>query len=193
MVWSSAVSGYLGSKGSSKAAKQLAQAINTATAEQKRQFNITDEQLAPYRDVGPNALAAYQGLATPEGQFDYLQSHPLYEYLNKQAADRATDSMIAGGKSFSGQGAKTVQAGLYDLSEGLVNNALNRYGGLIDTGLGATTQTAGLRQNLANSLSNLTLQGGNAAAAGTVGKYNAYADSINQLAKLGGTFLTGGI
>lgn len=199
MSWSTAlqaggsiVSGAFGSGSAKKSARKLAKAIDRATEESRRQFNITDEQFSPYRDVGPNALASYENLSSPEGQLEYLDNHPLYAHLNKQVIDSTTDRMIAGGKSYSGQGMKTVQSGLYDLSEGLINNALNRYGTLVDTGLNATARTAGLRQNLSNNLSNLALQKGNAEAAGIVGSSNAWTDTINQLSKLAGGFNWGG-
>lgn len=195
MVWGAvigaagAIGGSLLSGGSSKkAAKYQLQGTREGIAEQRRQFDITDKQLAPFRTTGTNALQDYEYLASPEGQFQYLQDHPLYAYLNKQAADRATDRMIAGGKSYSGQGLQAAQQGMYDLSEGLITNALNRYGGLVDTGLTAATRGAAFREGLANNVTNLLGQGANARAAGVIGANNAYATGINELAKMAGEY-----
>lgn len=199
MVWGAVIGGaaaiagtvgssLLGANSAKKAAKYQLQATREGIAEQRRQFDITDQQLAPYRNVGPNALAAYEGLTDPTAQMEYLQNHPLYEYLNKRAADRATDRMIAGGKSYSGQGLQAAQQGMYDLSEGLITNALNRYGGLVDTGLTAATRGAAFREGLANNVTNLLGQGANARAAGVIGANNAYATGINELAKMAGAY-----
>jgi|11BtaG_2_1085332.scaffolds.fasta_scaffold46706_3 hypothetical protein len=193
MVWASAIQvggsllgGALGSRSAKKSARKLSESINRATEESKRQFGITDKQFSPYRDVGSNALSGYQSLSDPQSQLSYLEDHPLYSHLNKQVLDSTRDRMIAGGKSYSGQGAKTVQSGLYDLSEGLINNAFNRYGNLVDMGLNATARTEGARQALSNNLSNLALQQGNVGAAGVMGSSNAWGNSVNQLSKLAG-------
>lgn len=195
MVWgavigagASLLSGAISARAAGKGADAQARAAEGNIREQQRQFNIIDSQLAPFRTTGTNALQDYASLVSPEGQFQYLQDHPLYDYLNKQAADRATDRMIAGGKSYSGQGLQTAQEGMYNLSEGLITNALNRYGGLVDTGLTAATRGAAFRQDSTNAINNFRSQSANARAAGGIAQANAWGTTINELAQLAGDY-----
>jgi hypothetical protein len=47
---SALVSGYMGSKAAKEAAGQTRAGIDAATAEQRRQYDVTREDYAPYRE-----------------------------------------------------------------------------------------------------------------------------------------------
>lgn len=53
-------SGLLGASGAKKAAKAQSDASEAQIAEQRRQFDITQKQFAPYRESGERGLAEYE-------------------------------------------------------------------------------------------------------------------------------------
>lgn len=56
IIGGSLISGAMGSRAASKGAKAQSDASNRSIAEQRRQFDITNQQAAPYRGVGQSAL-----------------------------------------------------------------------------------------------------------------------------------------
>ena len=60
IIGGSLASGLLGKSASDKARKSSDRAAAASLAEQKRQFDLGRNDLAPYRDAGTNALGAYQ-------------------------------------------------------------------------------------------------------------------------------------
>lgn len=76
------LSGYLGSEASKDAARQTAGASDRATAEQRRQFDITQEMYAPYREAGTRALSRLEDYGPSqirEGQYIPRSEIPAYE------------------------------------------------------------------------------------------------------------------
>lgn len=70
-VGGSIVAGKAAGKGAKKAAETTAAAADAATAEQRRQFDIAQEQLAPFRDIGEESLFMLSdllGLEAPTGE-----------------------------------------------------------------------------------------------------------------------------
>lgn len=96
IVGGSLAGAYIGGQASKSAARTSQQAADTATAEQRRQFDITQQNLAPYRDVGTNALyqlAGQTGRNIPGSelpQFNYLGTLPQL-----QASDLPTYQQTA--------------------------------------------------------------------------------------------------
>jgi hypothetical protein len=84
-VGSSLLNGYMGSKAADKAADAQLGGINAGIGEQRRQFDLTRSDLAPYRERGyqaNNRLAMMMGLqpnaATYKGDMAAYQQDPIF-------------------------------------------------------------------------------------------------------------------
>jgi len=105
----SIIGGALSSQGAKSASRTSAKASNRATAEQRRQFDILQQNLAPYRGAGYNALDQLQGMTgnlpqfqgTPDFQFN-LQADPGYNFALNEAMRAATRGAASQGKLGSG-------------------------------------------------------------------------------------------
>ena len=83
MAGAGLASGLIGAEGAKDAAKSQAGAAAAATAEQRRQFNIGREDLAPYRQAGQGAVSALsQLLGLPGSTPSLARSNPT-EFLNQ--------------------------------------------------------------------------------------------------------------
>lgn len=76
------LSGYMGADAAEDAARQTAGASDRATEEQRRQFDITQEMYAPYREAGTRALSTLEGYGPSKvltGQYIPRSEIPSYE------------------------------------------------------------------------------------------------------------------
>ena len=126
----------------------------------------------PYTELGTNAVSKINEIqADPTA---YIQNNPLYNSLAEDAKRRLLANQAAKGKVGSGGTASALQDQLLQLGNGLVQQEL-----------GNLRADAGIGQNSANVSSNLTTGAGDAAAAGVVGKNNAYTQGYqNQISTL---------
>jgi len=83
IIGGSVVSGLLGKKSSDKARKSSDRAAMASLAEQKRQYDLGRNDLAPYREAGTNALSQYQAGISPNtnmyGAFQNDSQVPQYQ------------------------------------------------------------------------------------------------------------------
>lgn len=142
------VGSAIGSKGAKSAAKTAAGATDRATEEQRRQYDLTREDYAPWLRAGQNALAQYAGYGrsrvdpgqyipqTDIPQFDASQldlyADPSYQFrLDEQARgiNRAAGGM---GKLMSGGRLEELMARSGEMAsqeyQGMYNRARDQYG-----------------------------------------------------------------
>lgn len=89
------VSGIMGGKATEAAAETAARAKDMATAENKRQFDITQEQLEPWRESGERGLAQYETMLDQYGDYEipsnlpeaYISPKNLPELQNFESGD----------------------------------------------------------------------------------------------------------
>lgn len=125
--------GLLGSKGASKAAGAQAAAAQAAAAEEKRQFDITRADFAPYRQVGKEGLMSLaQLLGLPSGMNAGLASGVSATapnrnnfYTNVQTGTTKTGRYFDPYIGWKGQTQTPVMERRFD--EGGYNNALVSY------------------------------------------------------------------
>jgi len=191
---SSIVGGIMGSRAARDAANTQANAIRDQIAEQRRQFDIQNEQLAPYRELGYTALNDITGrkdfLTSQFGPDQYAQYlDPSYNFRFQQGQRAAQNAMNAGGGLLSGN----TLRGLTEYGQGAASqeyaNAFNRFqterGNIYNTlagmaGIGQTGQSQAnqLAQNYMNAQTQLGVGLGQVQAAGTIGQANAYSNAI---------------
>lgn len=194
------VSGYMGSQSASSAANTTAaatqqaaqlqsQSAANALAENARQFNIGQQNLAPYLAAGKPALNWLSqnavGNWTPTG---YQQS-PGYQWQLQQGEQALNNQLGAGGMRLSGRAAKEAM----QYGQGLANqdyqqwwnnqmaahqNALSNAFGLAGIGVGATNTGIQSGQNYANAAGQLGMANANALG-------NIYTTGANTQASLG--------
>lgn len=189
-VVGSLAAGALAAKGSKDAGAAAAAGANNATAEQRRQFDLVNQQQAPWREAGQRGLTALEQLLGTSGQgpanYDQFTNSPGYQFQLQQGTQAAERSAAARGLLGSGN----TLAALNEYGQGLAgttfNQHLNQLQGLAGIGQGATNATSNAAMQTGANVSNNMMQAGNARASGIQGQYaginNALQGSLNNFA-----------
>lgn len=175
----SIAAGRSSAKASKRASGEQLQATRESIAEQRRQFDQTRSDLAPFRQAGTGAVDDLTSLVTdPEAQRDFITDNPFFTALADDAQDRIFSNKAARGKLGSGETAEALQNSILLLGEDLLSNRINQTQNLVNTGLGAATRTGQFGAQSASTIADLRSQGANAQAAGIVGAANARTQGI---------------
>lgn len=197
IIGGSLIGGAASAFGASKAASAQKKAAQQAGDIQKQQFEQTRSDLAPYRDVGSNALSRYQNLLGMNGQDAYqsslndYQQSPFLAQLVKDTQRGVDASSAARGGLYSGATAQAIGDRTANLYLGDFNNYLSRVGGLVDTGQNAAAQTGQFGANAAAGRSQAAMQAGNAQAGGYINMANGVNNALSQGASLYGAYKGG--
>jgi hypothetical protein len=200
------VGGLLGA-GSQKKASRKAEAaqlqyLQKAIDEESRQYNQSRTDLAPFRDIGTQALGPLGDLigiggADKQGAaISALQQSPLYQSLFNNGQEALLQNAAATGGLRGGN----MQRGLADFGSDtlakVIQSQIGNLGGLTTTGLGATNTTAGLGANTADAIAALFGKQGDARADGLLTRGGITASMWNNaggfLDELGSAFIPGG-
>lgn len=203
----SLIGGALANDAAKDAAKAQTDAVNAAIAEQRRQYDLARADQAPFREtgvaanarlahllgVGPNSGASgYGDLARRFGLSD-LQADPVYQTGLKFGLEQGTKGInqraIASGSYDSGGTLKELTRYGTDYANSKANESYNRFvndqnsiynrlAGVSGAGQVATNQIGASGANMANNVSNLLGDQGNARAAGIVGGANAWGSAL---------------
>jgi hypothetical protein len=182
----------------SKAAGAQKDAAAMSTAEQQRQFDITQQNMKPFRDAGLSVLPELQSGTAPGGEFNRnftmadFQKDPGYQFRMDQGTQALERSAAAGGGLLSGGTGKALTQYGQDYASGEYSNAYNRFNNdqttrfnrlsaLAGTGQTATNTLATLGANTASNIGENYLQAGNASAANYVGQGNAINSGVSSL------------
>lgn len=196
VIGGSIVTGALGARSARKAGEAQASAAERGAglnvAEQRRQFDITQEQFAPFREAGVGALGAQEallGLSGAEAQqaaFAGLQDSPGQKFLR----ERAQRNLLRNAAAIGGLGGGNVRSALVEQGVGFaqqdLQNKFSRLGQIAGQGQAATTALGQFGQQTAAGI-------GAAQQAGALGAGQARASGIlgqNQAVQqgLGGVF-----
>lgn len=183
------VGGLLSGSGSSAAANTAAQASQEASAasvaEQRRQYDQSRADYAPYLAAGTESVNQLATDLRPGGRFasttpfdfQYDKNDPAFTFSFDQGMRGINASLAAKGLGGSGAGIKGAAGFAENLANSYYNDAFNRY----VTGFNANTgernqlynRLAGVAGTGQNAVGSVTSQGAN--AAGNIG--NAYMTS----------------
>lgn len=170
------------------------QAASTAAAieEQRRQYDLTRSDFAPYREAGRTALGQLQtDINAPVTSADVM-SDPGYQFglqQGQQALDRKAAAM--GGRvsgailKAASQYATNYASSGYNAAYQRRQDRLNRLAAIAGVGQTATGSSAAAGANSTNAISDLTSAQGNASAAAQLAQGNIWANNTNQLAAIG--------
>ena len=197
-ITASVVVGAVSARQASKAAKGAAgaQAASSAEAiaEQRRQFDISQEQAEPFRQAGLSALEQQQALlglsGTEEQQaaFQQFQESPGQAFLR----ERGEQSLLRSSAAIGGLGGGNVRSALQQQGIGFaqqdLQNQLARLGTIAGQGQAVTSNIAQLGAGTSANIGNLLQAGGQAQASGILGAQQASGQFMGQI----GSGLAGG-
>lgn len=202
----SAVAGVAGSAMAASSASDAADASANAqsaanarsVAEQQREFNTIQGLLQPYNTAGTNALTPLQNLEGANGvgaqqtYLSQLEASPLYQTQMQQG----TNAILQNASATGGLRGGNTQLALGKLGQQTLASTAQlqagMLGGLVQTGLGAATQTGVAGSNMANSITqaNTALGQGLATTYGNEGVQlgNAYGNAAGSIMGSLGTY-----
>lgn len=156
-----------------KAADAQLEATRLTVDEERRQYDQSREDLAPYRETGYGALDAQNYLVglgeKPEGYAGF-EASPGYQFRLDQGQEALERNAAARGlRLSSGTMKDMMRFGQGEASQDYWNQ-YNALAGLSGTGQSATNTTAQLGANAAGNIGNALMAGGQA-------KANAYTQS----------------
>lgn len=195
--------GALGASAASKAAQAGVDASNAAIGEQRRQFDVTQANNAPFLATGtaanarlkallgldPNYTGTDSGSLTRKFTAADMEADPVYQSGLKFGLDEGTKGInaraIAGGGYDSGATLKALTRFGNDYASTKGNESYNRFNtdatqvynrlaGVSGAGQTAVNTVANAGTNATNAISGNITDAGNARAAGIVGGANAW-------------------
>lgn len=168
----------IGSRGASSAADTAAQSAQAGIDEQRRQYDLSRQDLAPWRRAGVGALRT---LSADFG--DSFQTSPGYEFVRNEGLRNLGNQLstgwgggVYGGNALSGAARYTT--GLASQEYG---NWWNRGAGLADIGQSATNTGVQAGQQSANNISNLYGQQGDARGSGIAAGANIWGNALGSI------------
>ena len=190
----SLISGFMNAGAARDAANQQAQAAAAAQAQQQRNFELIQQQQAPYREAGYSALkdiGAMKPYLTHQFGAADLQAGlaPNYDFQLQQGQQAANAAANVGGGLIGGNALQGLQTRTQDIAAGAYQNAFNNYQsqrtGIYNTlagiaGIGQTgqTQTNQAGTNATNAIGQLGVGAAGAQASGTLGQAQAYGNAL---------------
>ncbi|PHS61645.1 MAG: hypothetical protein COB12_11950 [Flavobacterium sp.] len=179
-------------KAAGKAAGVQAQGVQAGIEEERRQFDVTQQNLAPFREAGVGALEQQQALLGLGGQdaqtaaFASFNESPGQKFIR----ERAQKNLVRNASAIGGLGGGNVRSALVEQGTGFAqqdfNNQFGRLGQIAGQGQAATTTTGQFGAQSSGNIANLERAGSEARASGILGKAQAESQFTNQLLQLGG-------
>jgi hypothetical protein len=177
-----ALGGALISSSASKKAAKAQQASDAAAiAEERRQFDLSRSDLAPWRAAGGQAITAGNAMLQPG--YDYTAS-PGYQWRLNEGLRGVENSAAAKGLLQSGGTLKGIDKFGQGFAANDFQDQFNREMAVAGGGQQATQAGVAAGQNTANSIADLLTQSGNAKASGYVGSANAWTQGLGNIGSL---------
>lgn len=198
--------GILGGGSKKKAIDQATQAqvdaYNKGIAETGRQFDITNANEAPYRDIGAKGIAGLGDLVgvngAPQQQtaIDALKASPFYQTLFRTGLETNLQNASATGGIRGGNEVGSLANFGSDTLMKTIQQQLQSLGGIASIGQNATAQTGAFGANASETIANLLGSIGQAQASGDIAKGGINSGLLGNLGgfldKTVGAFLPGG-
>lgn len=172
----------ISSKAAGKAAKVQAASTDQATAEQRRQYDQTRNDFAPWREAGGAAIGRLSDMMLPG--YDYKTS-PGYQFRFGEGMRAVESSAASKGALMSGGTYKALQERGDGLAADDFDRSFNRNASIAAGGQQVNTTLGNLGANMATNIGNNMMQGANARASGYAGQAAAWGGALNNLAQIG--------
>ena len=191
-------SGYMQGQAAKDAANTMAGGTRYAADINKQMFDITNANLAPYREAGTTTLKDLLA-RTPELTKAYTAEDfakgidPGYQFRLAQGQKALENQYNRGGGLVSGN----VMQGMQDYTQGQASqefgaafgrnaatqtNIFNRLKSIADMGLGAAGTTANAATSAGESMGSAAIAGAQAQGAGQIGQAKAYGNTLTGMA-----------
>ena len=161
---------------STSAAKEVNKGTDAATAEGRRQFDLTRDDFAEGRRVGDAALGRLDRIQS--GDFSDFFTSPGFEFVRDEGLRGIENRFSASGGSLSGNALRR----LTEFNSGLASNEfgkfVNRDLSIAGRGGAATAAGAAAGTQISGNISNALVAGGNARASGITGLNTALQGGI---------------
>ena len=170
------------------AAKKSAAATDRGTDVIRQNVLDTQERLDPFiqsAEGAPQLQRTIAGLEGPEAQqkfFDEFQFSPFADFQRQQGLRAIDQGSARTGTLRSGSRLKSISKFINDLTSREVSNRFNQAGAITGTGLSAASALAGVSTSAAQGQANLIQQGGETAAAATLGRSSALQSGVSDIA-----------
>ena len=190
--------GKTAARAAEEAAQVQSDAYGQGIDEQRRQFDISQENLAPWLEAGTGALSRQQdflGLGEPGAQqaaYDNYAESPGQKFLR----ERGERALVRNASAIGGLGGGNVRSALNQQGIGFAaqdfGNHYNRLAGMSGTGQQTASGLGSMGMNMASNVGNLYGQQGNAAASGILGSAQSRSSGLGNMIGLG-SMLFGGM
>lgn len=140
-------SAYTAKRSADKQTKALRKGNDASVAEQRRQYDTTREDFAPWRAAGADAL----GQITGDNVLDNFFASPDYEFRRSEGMRDIGNQFAARGGG--GNAMKALAGYNSNLAAGEYGNWFNRMFGISEAGRGAQGTVAHAGMNAANNIS----------------------------------------
>jgi hypothetical protein len=183
--------GLIASSGASHAANVQNQADQAAINEQRRQFNVTDQELAPFRQAGQAGLTGFGNLLGTNGgtaqqaAITALQASPYYQSLYRNGLEANLQNASATGGLRGGNEQYGLANFGADTLAQVIQNQLGNLGGLAQLGLGATNSTGAFGAASSNNISSLLAQQGQNSGDAALAQSGALAGIFKNIGSIG--------
>jgi hypothetical protein len=166
----------IASKGAKSAAKAQTQAADQATAEQRRQYDLTRADQMPWLDTGKWALGQQKNALT--GDWSGFYNSPDYAYALEQGMKGLDRSAASRGRLYSGGYGEDLTKFGQGLATQNYGNYMNRLAGLSGSGQTSANALGAFGQSSANQISQNLTNKGDARASGYANQYGAYGSAL---------------
>lgn len=139
-------------KGAQGAANAAAKGEQASIAEQRRQFDLTRQDMAPFLDFGKSAIPLQQAFLA--GDFSGFEKSPDYLFAKQQGLDAIDHRAAARGGLFGGGNTRDAVRFASGLATQNADNHWNKLAGISGQGQTAAQNLGVFGQNAANNIGN---------------------------------------
>ena len=127
----------------------------------------------PLAQVGQQGLDLASFIGSPQEQFQFLESNPLFQLGLQNLNEQTQQSAASRGRLTAGDTLQQLQQNALLAGQPLIDRQRQDIMNLLGISQGATTQQAGIEQRTAQDVANLLTGGAAAQAGGIVGAQDA--------------------
>lgn len=173
------IGGAMSARAGQRGAEGQAAAAAEATAEQRRQFDTTRQDMMPWLNAGGWALDQQQNFL--RGDYSAALNSPDYKAALEEGFAGLDKGATAQGNLWGGgMDADRMRLG-QNLASQQIGNYYNRLAGVSNTGQTTATQLGQFGQNFANQAGQNGMAGANARASSYANSANAWGNAIGQV------------
>lgn len=171
--------GYLDYQAAGDAADAEAAAYQAAIDEQRRQFDLTRSDLAPYMESGVNALGRLDRAAT--GDMSGFTLSPDYNFVRSEGTRGVGNTFAAAGGSMSGNALRALSQYNTGLASREYGNWWERNARQAGIGGAATNTAANVGQSTAGNVGNALIGAGSSRASGVLGQNQGISNTLGNV------------